>query len=92
MGSLRAVWKEKSGLRFCLLFAAWLGMMAICFEWLRPQLANIYMYPISHAAAFTLEVLGIEARLGPLYLPAGGCELAVAGGGHQGPVERTGDF
>ena len=92
MGSVESVWKKNAGLRFCLLFAAWLVAMALGFEWLRPYLVHVYMHPLSYAAVWLLEVLGMDARLGLLHLSAGMCELAVDDVVYQVTFECTGIF
>jgi exosortase/archaeosortase family protein len=92
LGSIEAIWKRNAGLRFCALFAVWLGVMALAFEWLRPYLIHGYMYPLSCAAVRLLEVLGLEAQLGVLHLAAGICELAVDQVVYQVTFECTGIF
>ena len=87
-----AAWGRKPGPRFCLSFAGWLGLMAVGFEWTRSYLVYLFMYPISHSAAFILDRLGIEAHLGKPDLTAGMCELAVARVTYQVTFECTGIF
>jgi len=92
VGSIKGAWRSNSGLRFCLLFVAWLGVMAVGFAWMRTYLAHLYMYPLSYAASVLLKVLGIQARLGALQLPVGVCELAVDDVVYQVTFECTGIF
>ncbi len=84
--------KGGDGLRFCLFFVVWLGIMALGFEWGRSQLVNLYMYPISYAATQLLNLVGIEAQLGEAFLAAGVCELAVRDIVYLVTFECTGIF
>jgi exosortase/archaeosortase family protein len=92
LGSLREVWKERSGLQFCALFVVWLGGLALLFELLRMPLVDFYMYPISYAAAWLLTGLGIDARLGEALLATGVCQLAVRDIVYLVTFECTGIF
>ena len=74
---MNSIWKERKGLRFCLLFAVWLGLLALGFELGRSRLVDLYMYPISYAATQLLDFAGVEVRLGKAFLAAGVCEIAV---------------
>ena len=65
------------GLRFCVLFAVWLGGMAVAFQLLRPYLLFLYMEPLSTAAAWTLRQLGVPAHSSGPLLPVGICQLRV---------------
>ena len=92
MRSLAALKHGKRGLYFCLFFAVWLGIMAMAFEWLRPQFAGFYMYPISYVAVQLLNLAGVDARLGETLLAAGVCELAVRDIVYLVTFECTGIF
>ncbi len=92
MGSLAISIEGRDGLRFCLLFAIWLGVMALGFELGRSQLVDLYMYPISYAAVQLLKLAGIEAELGATLLASGVCELAVQDIVYLVTFECTGIF
>ena len=86
------LWREREGLRFCAFFAGWLGGMALVFELLRAHLVDFYMYPVSFVAAWLLQGLGIDARLGQTLLAAGVCQLAVRDIVYLVTFECTGIF
>ncbi len=70
-------WLRQAGLKFCLLFALWVAVMAVGFELFRPQLVALYMHPVSRGAALLLEAIGLQVRLSMLPSAAGVCELAL---------------
>lgn len=92
MGSFSTLGQGREGLRFCLFFAAWLGVMALGFELGRSQLVDLYMYPISYAAMQLLNLAGVEAELGETLLATGVCELAVRDIVYLVTFECTGIF
>lgn len=92
MRSSTTLRKGSDGLRFCLFFAAWLGGLALGFELGRSQLVDLYMYPVSYAAAQLLNLAGVEAQLGATLLATGVCELAVQEIVYRITFECTGIF
>ena len=80
------------GPRFCLLFLAWLGVLAAVFELWRRHWVDLYMYPISSSAAFLLNAVGIGAELSAPILPEGVCQLALDNVVYRVSFECTGLF
>ncbi|MEW6752881.1 MAG: hypothetical protein AB1505_18160 [Candidatus Latescibacterota bacterium] len=81
-----------AGLRFCLLFLAWLAAIAVAFHLAEPVLARVSMYPVSRAAAWLLGGLGVPAALDAGGLEAGFCDLRIDGSVYRIIHECTGIF
>lgn len=69
--------REKKALRFCALFAVYLTVLAVGFEYGQALWARVYMWPVAAAAAALLRLIGLEALLDLAALDQGYCELAV---------------
>ena len=92
MSADRAGVLREVGPRFCLFFLGWLAALATIFEWWRLHWVDIYMYPICYGAVYLLNLLGLPAVLGQLYLPAATYELSLDNVVYLVTFECTGLF
>ena len=80
------------GPRFIFFFAAWLVALATLFESMRAHWVDFFMYPLTRAAALTLNALGFDAHLAGLDPVVGVCQLVLENVVYLVSFECTGIF
>lgn len=83
---------QRPRLRFGLLFALCLGLMALCFWQWQSVFARGFMYPVSAAAVWALNLIGVSVRLDASSLSLGFCLLTMEKVSFRVIFECTGLF
>ncbi|MFC1526479.1 hypothetical protein ACFL6X_06690 [Candidatus Latescibacterota bacterium] len=91
--SLLALYSRlRQGLGFCALFALYLAGLALIFDRLESVFGTLYLYPVSWAAAFLLDLVGVPVQLDSGPLAAGFCVLEMEAIVFHVTFECTGVF
>ena len=80
------------GIRFCAMFAIWLGATGVLFESWREVWVDLFMYPVTYGAVLALRFLGLQAELSGLDATVGVCSLALENVIYRVSFECTGIF
>lgn len=90
--ALKSLSANRDVIVFCLGFAAFLAAFAVVFYQKRSLFAWLYLKPMTHTAAFLLNLFGIESRIDLLGLSNGFCDLVLEQVAYRVKHECTGLF
>ena len=82
----------RPGVRFCAMFALWLGTTGVLFETWRRVWVDLFMYPVTYGAVLVLRSIGLQADLSGLDATTGVCHLVLESVVYRVTFECTGIF